>query len=153
LNSINILKDGEMRILISRTIPSTSLGMTLLFAACVTIVISSIGCQEEDLSDDKRSRVIAAENIRLKKEVQKRNELIDKLKKQHEKKVQQQEELLAKYAKQKAILEKQLQQGVESQVDEVLANVMEENVKLRGEINKLEAQLDELAKTETKSTK
>jgi hypothetical protein len=121
---------------------------TILLTVCVAIVILSIGCQEEDLSSDKRSRVIAAENIRLKKEVKKRDELIDRLKKQHKKKVKQQEELLAKYAKQKAILEKQLQQGVENEVDEVLANVIEENVKLRDEINKLEAELNELVEAE-----
>ncbi|OHB57771.1 MAG: hypothetical protein A2173_00070 [Planctomycetes bacterium RBG_13_44_8b] len=121
---------------------------TILLAACVTIVILGIGCQEEELSSDKTSRVIAAENIRLKKEVKKRDEMIERLEKQHEQKLQRQEELLAKYAKQKEVLEKQLQQGVENQIDDVLANVIEENAKLRDEIKKLAAELEKLTKGE-----
>jgi DNA repair exonuclease SbcCD ATPase subunit len=119
---------------------------TILLAA--GIIMLSAGCQEEKLQSDKKNRVIAAENIQLKKEIKKRDEKIERLKKQHEKKLQQQEELLDKYAKQKEALEKQLQKGVKNQIDDVLTNLIEENAKLRDEINRLEAELEELAKVE-----
>jgi DNA repair exonuclease SbcCD ATPase subunit len=122
---------------------------TILLAA--GIIMLSAGCQEEKLQSDKKNRVIAAENIQLKKEIKKRDEKIERLKKQHEKKLQQQEELLDKYAKQKEALEKQLQKGVKNQIDDVLTNLIEENAKLRDEINRLEAELEELAKAEKKS--
>jgi DNA repair exonuclease SbcCD ATPase subunit len=121
---------------------------TVLLAAGITIIMLSAGCQEEELQSDKKNRVIAAENIQLKKEIKKRDEKIERLKKQHEKKLQQQEELLDKYAKQKEALEKQLQKGVKNQIDDVLTNLIEENAKLRDEINRLEAELEELAKVE-----
>jgi DNA repair exonuclease SbcCD ATPase subunit len=123
---------------------------TVLLAAGITIIMLSAGCQEEELQSDKKNRVIAAENIQLKKEIKKRDEKIERLKKQHEKKLQQQEELLDKYAKQKEALEKQLQKGVKNQIDDVLTNLIEENAKLRDEINRLEAELEELAKAEKK---
>jgi DNA repair exonuclease SbcCD ATPase subunit len=123
---------------------------TVLLAAGITVIMLSAGCQEEELQSDKKNRVIAAENIQLKKEIKKRDETIKRLKKQHEKKLQQQEELLDKYAKQKEALEKQLQQGVKNQIDDVLADLIEENAKLRDEIKKLEAELEELAKAEKK---
>ena len=119
---------------------------TVLLAAGITIIMLSAGCQEEELQSDKKNRVIAAENIQLKKEIKKRDETIERLKKQHEKKLRQQDELLDKYAKQKEALEKQLQKGVKNQIDDVLTNLIEENAKLRDEINRLEAELEELAK-------
>ncbi len=124
---------------------------TVLLAAGVTIIMLSAGCQEEELQSDKKNRVIAAENIQLKKEIKKRDETIERLKKQHEKQTQQQKELLEKYIKQKEALEKQLLQGVENQMDEVLAAVIEENAKLQDEVKKLEAELDKLTKAETQS--
>jgi septal ring factor EnvC (AmiA/AmiB activator) len=112
----------------------------VLLAAGVAIIILSVGCQEEKLPSEKKSRIIAAENIQLKKELKQRDQEIEKLKKQHEKQVQQQQELLAEYKKQKEALEKQLQQNVKEQIEEVLANVIEENAKLREEIKKLKTQ-------------
>ena len=119
---------------------------TVLLAVGITIIMLSAGCQKEELQSDKKNRVIAAENLQLKKEIKKRDETIERLKKQHEKKLRQQDELLDKYAKQKEALEKQLQQGVKNQIDDVLTNLIEENAKLRDEINRLEAELEELAK-------
>ena len=117
-----------------------------LLAIGVAVALSA-GCQEQELSADKKGRVIAAENIQLKKELKQRDQEIEKLKKEHEKQIQQQKELLAKYLKRKEDLEKQLQQNVKEQIDEVLAAVIDENAKLREEIKKRKAQIEKL-KTE-----
>jgi len=117
-----------------------SITKALLLAISVAIIILSVGCQEEKLPSEKKSRIIAAENMKLKKELEQRDKTIEKLNKQHEKQVQQQKELLAECLKQKGTLEKQLQQNVKEQIDEVLANVIEENAKLQEEIKKLKTQ-------------
>ncbi len=116
----------------------------VLLAISVAIIILSVGCQEENLPSEKKSRIIAAENMKLKKELEQRDETIERLKKQHEEQIQQQKELLAECLKQKGTLEKQLQQNVKEQIDEVLANVIEENAKLRDQIKKLKAHIEKI---------
>ena len=107
-------------------------------------IMSSAGCQEQELPSEKKSRLIAAENIELKKQLEQRDGQIEQLKKQHEKQIQQQEDRLAKCLKRKETVEKQLREGVKEQVDDVLSAVVEENAKLREEIKNLKAEIEKL---------
>ncbi len=113
-----------------------------LFVISVVVVLSA-GCQKE-LAGEKKGRIIAAENIQLKKDLNQRDQKIEILTKEHEKEVKLLKEQLSKCLEQKEALEKQLQQKVKEQVDKVLAMVMEENAKLREEIKDLKAQIEKL---------
>ena len=110
------------------------------------VVVLGVGCQEQELPSEKKSRLIAAENIQLQKELEQRSKEIKSLKKQHDKEIKQLKEELTKCQKQKEALEKQLQENVEEKVDDILSAVVDENAKLREEIKKLKAQIEKLKK-------
>ena len=108
------------------------------------IVILSMGCQpagrlsaEQQLASEKKNRLIAAENYQLKKKLRQLDKDIQKLKRQHEEEIKRQKELLAKCQKQKKALEEKLHENVEEQVDDVLSAVVNENEKLRNEIERI----------------
>lgn len=111
------------------------------------VVILGAGCQEQGLPGEKKSRLIAAENIQLQKELEQHVKEIKSLKKQHDKEIKQLKDELTNCQKKKEALEKQLQENVKEKVDDVLSAVLDENTKLREEIKNLKAQIEKL-KTE-----
>lgn len=119
-----------------------------IFILVIGVAIASgAGCQEQRLSSEKKSRLIAAENIQLKKELEQHDKEIEKLKKLHDKETKQQEELLTKCLQEKELWKQKAQQNIKEQVDSVLAAVVDENTKLREEIKNLKAEIEKL-KTE-----
>jgi chromosome segregation ATPase len=119
----------------------------ILRALALTIgafIVLGAGCQTQESPDAKKSRLIAAENMRLEKELAQRGRDIERLKTQHDKEMKQQQEQLTKCLERKAALEKQLQENVKEQVESVLTAVVEENAKLQQEIKALKAQIEKL---------
>jgi DNA repair exonuclease SbcCD ATPase subunit len=121
------------------------------FVLAVGIVVITLiaGCDEEqNLSSTKsavkKHQLIAAENMRLTKELERRDKEIKRQKELHNNKIEQQQELLEKCLQEKNAWKKSAQQNIQEQVDKVLAGVMEELVKLRDENNGLKAQIEQL---------
>jgi phage shock protein A len=106
-------------------------------------ILLVVGCEQEAPSE-KKSRLIAAENIKLKNALEQRAKEVERLKAQHAEERRQQEESLAGCQKQKEDLQEKLRQGVKKQVDEVLTAVVEENAKLREEVKNLKAEVEKL---------
>ncbi|MHC4461092.1 MAG: hypothetical protein ACYS6W_04195 [Planctomycetota bacterium] len=108
-----------------------------LLAVGIVLITLIAGCEEEEknLPDTKRSRLIAAENMRLEKAL-----------KQRDNEIESQKELLEKCLKDKNAWKKKSQQNVQEQVDRVLTVVMETNQKLREENEKLKVQIEQLEK-------
>ena len=109
-----------------------------VLAVGIVVIMLIAGCDEEqNLSSTKsavkKHQLIAAENTRLKKDLERCN-----------KEIKQQQELLAKCQQQKEALKKQLQENIQERVDSILAAVMEDNAKLRKEIKDLKAQREKL---------
>ena len=120
---------------------------TLVLAVGIVVMLIA-GCDEEqNLPDMKRNRLIAAENMRLTKELERRDKEIKKQKELHNKKNEQQQTLLEKCLKEKNAWKEKAQQNIQEQVDKVLVAVMEQNAKLREENESLKAQIEKL-KTE-----
>ncbi len=119
----------------------------ILKALALTVgvfVVLGAGCQTQESPDAKKSRLIAAENMRLEKELAQRGKEIERLKTQHDKQMKQQQEQLTKCLERRAALEKQLQENVKEQVESVLTAVVEENAKLQQEIKQLKAEIEKL---------
>ena len=98
----------------------------VLIIAFVFSLMLNVGCQEEEqnLSNDKRSRLIAAENLELKKDLEKcRTEL----------------------KKQKQLFQSS-QKEEKKQSQDLLVDLMNLNSRLRRENKELKAQLEELKK-------
>ena len=98
----------------------------VLMVAFILSLMLNAGCQEEEqnISNDKRARLIAAENIELKKDLKKcRTEL----------------------EKQKQLFQSS-QKEEEKQSKDILVQAMNLNSKLRQENKQLKAQINELKK-------
>ena len=115
-----------------------------LLCICALMLIG--GCGQPDSPNVKKCRVIAAENIELKKELAKSYKEIELLKAQYSKKINEQREQLQKCLQEKEQLKEKSRQNVRDQVKDVLDTVLEENKKLREENAKLKAQIEELQK-------
>ncbi|MBN2594019.1 MAG: hypothetical protein JXA81_10965 [Sedimentisphaerales bacterium] len=129
----------------------------LILKALVIIITTSamltVGCGPQStglLTDEppsvKKCRVIAAENIELKKELAKSDKEIEMLKAQYSQKIDEQRERLQKCLQEKEELKEKSRQNVREQVSSVLDTVMEENKNLREENTKLKAQIEQLQK-------
>ena len=107
----------------------------ILAVGVVFVVMLTAGCEEQNLSGTKRSRLIAAENRQLKEQLKQRDAGIER-----------QKELLEKCLEEKKSLEEQMKEKIKSQVSDILALFGEADKEVREENEKLEAQIEELQK-------
>ena len=114
-----------------------------VLAVCI-IVMSIVGCGEQAPPGVKKSRLIAAENMRLTKELERRDKQIESIIELHNREIKKQEELLAKCVREKDSWKQKARQNVKNQVKGVFDAVMEQNAKLREENKKLKAQIEKL---------
>jgi len=114
-----------------------------ILAVCVVVMLI-VGCGEQAPPGVKKSRLIAAENMRLKKELGRRSKEIERLKELHNKEINKQEKLLAECVQEKESWKQKARQNVRNQVKGVFDAVMEQNAKLREENEKLKAQIEKL---------
>ena len=111
----------------------------VLVVGIVFVIMLVAGCEEQNISNTKsntkKSRLVAAENGQLKKQLEQRDREIEK-----------QKGLLNKCLKEKKVLEEQSQQNAQVLVDELFKSFGEENTKLRKENEKLKARVQQLEK-------
>jgi len=117
----------------------------ILVVGVALMLIGGCGGQNEPPSV-KKSRAIAAENIELRKELDRRNKEIEKLKEQHGREIDEQKKLLQASRQEIEAWQNKSRQNIRSQVKDVLDSVLEENKKLRAENARLKAQIEELQK-------
>ena len=113
----------------------------LVFAAAL---ISAAGCQEAQTPSGKKSRLVAAENIELKKQLAQRDRQIEDMKAQYTVRLKLEEKKLADCQKKTADCREELKVGIDTKVNEVLAAAVEESAKLRMENAALKAEIAEL---------
>jgi len=119
----------------SRKVSVLAVGFVLMLIA---------GCGQKEPPGVKQSRALAAENIELRKQVERLSRDIQRLKEQHDKEIEKQEKLLAQCQQDKETWKEKAQQNIRSQVKPVLDAVIDETAKLREENTKLKAQIEEL---------
>lgn len=107
-------------------------------------VISNTGCNQPETHSNRMSRLISVENNRLQKELEQRNNQIERLTKLHDKESKRQEKLLAERTKERDSWKLKAQQNLKNQVKGVFDTVMEQNAKLLEENKKLKAELEKL---------
>ncbi|MHC4790041.1 MAG: hypothetical protein ACYS8Y_01165 [Planctomycetota bacterium] len=104
----------------------------------IAIVTMIGGCEEEKDASSletniKRSRLVAIENVQLKKELEQRDKEIEK-----------QKELVEKCQQEKKVLKKQLDGDIQEQLDGMLTDVMDKNAELHEENEKLKVEIEQL---------
>jgi GTPase involved in cell partitioning and DNA repair len=117
-----------------------------LVLLCICALMLAGGCGPQEPPDVKKCRVIAAENIELKKELAKSNKELEILKADYSKEIKAQKKMLQTCLQEKEQLKEKSRQNVRDQVKDVLDTVLEENKKLREENTRLKAQIEELQK-------
>jgi len=110
---------------------------------CAAVMLIA-GCGGQEPPSVKKSRLIAVENARLKKELEQRSKEIERLKELHNKEIKKQEKLLAECVQEKESWKQKAHQNVGNQVKGVFDAVMEQNAKLRDENERLKAQIEKL---------
>jgi len=116
----------------------------LVLAVCVVVVLLIAGCGEQEPPSMKKSRLIAVENMQLKRELEQCNREIEKLIELHNRESRKQEKILAECVQEKESWKRKAQQNVRNQVKGVFDAVMEQNAKLLEENKKLKAQIEKL---------
>ncbi len=114
-----------------------------VLAVCVVVMLIA-GCGNQEPPSVKKSRLIAVENMRLKKELGQRSRENERLNELHNKEIKRQEKLLAECMQEKESWKQKARQNVRNQVKDVFDAVMEQNAKLRDENEKLKAQIEKI---------
>ena len=102
------------------------------------------GCGGQEPPSVQKGRALAAENIKLRKQLEQRSTEIERLTQRHGEEIKKLQGLLVKCEQEKQTWKTKAQQNIRDQVKGVLDTVMEENVRLREENKTLKAQIEEL---------
>jgi len=113
---------------------------------CSYALVLMAGCGPKEPPSVKECRAIAAENMTLVKQLERREKEMDLLKEKHSREVERLEKRLADYRKERDEWRERAQQNVRDQAKDVADAVMAENAKLRAENERLNAQIMELQK-------
>jgi DNA anti-recombination protein RmuC len=110
------------------------------------ILVLLAGCrQPQELTPgEKQARLIAAENIDLKERLAGQQVRIETLRQQHAQELRQRDQELARCKARNDQLQKDIEEGIAQRVNEVTAAVVDENAKLRRQIEELRAQIEDL---------
>jgi DNA anti-recombination protein RmuC len=113
-------------------------------ASLALVVFLPAGCQRERTTNEKQARLLAAQNVELRERVAQQEAEIEQMRRDHAEKLRQQDKLLAQCRARNEALQKDLQQGIAQRVDDVTSAVMNDNARLRREIEQLTAEVNTL---------
>ena len=104
------------------------------------------GCQGENelTPTERQARLLAAQNVDLKQRVLDLRNEVEALRQQCQEQLQQKDEELARCRAQNELLKKDLDTGIAERVTGVTVAVMEENARLREQIDSLQAEVQRL---------
>jgi DNA anti-recombination protein RmuC len=127
---------------------------TLGVVTALVVVAFIIGCQQpQEAPSQQQARLLAAQDADLQKQLAARQAEIETLQQKHAKELRQRDlELLQCKARIDA-LQRDLEQGINERVKSVTATVMDENAKLRQEVEQLQAQIEKLKATPAQESK
>ena len=107
----------------------------------VVAVLLLVGCQQQpqatEAPNERQARLLAAQSADLQKQLAARQAEIEALRHKHAQNIQQRDEELAGCRARIETLQKDIDRGIAERVSGVTAAVMEENARLRKEIEQL----------------
>lgn len=116
----------------------------MLVVAVVVGLLLGLGssCRQETTPEAKQARLIAAESVQIRRQLADCEGEMQKLRARHAEEIERREGQLAACQKRIEALERDLQDGIARQVGSVMAAVMDENARLRREIETLRAEIE-----------
>jgi outer membrane murein-binding lipoprotein Lpp len=113
----------------------------VIFVVCAGALIVA-GCSRPEPPSVRQSRLIAAENMELRKQIEQLNVQIETLKAQQARELEEQKKLLAAAKEEIEGWKEKSRQNVRVQVQNVLDTVIQENSELHKEIEQLNSVLE-----------
>ena len=110
------------------------------------IIVLTVGCAQQEPMSVKMSRVVAAENLKLKEDLRQRDWEIQNLKEANQQKVDELEKTIAEYKEQIRTWQEESRRNVRKQVEDVADNVVARNSILQREIEALKEENKRLQK-------
>jgi cell division protein FtsB len=121
----------------------------------VFALVPAAGCRREQRTPppgEKQARLLAAQNVELKDRLAEKQAQIESLQREHARQLRQRQKELAQCRARNTALQQDLDKGIAERVKSVTARVVDENAKLRREIEVLRAEIVKLKdKTEVKA--
>jgi chromosome segregation ATPase len=116
----------------------------MLVVAVVVGLLLGLGssCRQETTPEAKQARLIAAESVQIRRQLADYEGEMQKLRARHAEEIERREGQLAACQKRIEALERDLEDGIARQVGSVMAAVMDENARLRREIETLRAEIE-----------
>jgi uncharacterized protein YlxW (UPF0749 family) len=111
------------------------------------LLVWGAGCQQNQDPDTRQARLAVAENIQLRKDLARCEARVEALKGEYTKQLERRDAQLAASRQLGDDLKEDLRKGIATRVNAVTTKVMDENARLRKEIETLRA---EIAKLKTK---
>ena len=121
-----------------------SMRCQVVVAGLLIVALAVGGCRRETTPDTRQARLVAAESMQLKEKLADLRHQIDRLKAEHARQIGQRDKQLAASRQRIEALEKDLRKGIAARVDNVTATVVDENARLRRDIQQLRAEIEEL---------
>ena len=113
----------------------------VIFILCISFLMIT-SCSETHTSSVRQSRLVAAENLELKKQIDQLNTEIETLKAEQQKELDEQKELLTAAQKEIETWKEKSRQNVRDQIQDVLDSVIQENQDLQKQIEQLKSALE-----------
>jgi FtsZ-binding cell division protein ZapB len=110
------------------------------------IIILTAGCMQQEPISVKMSRLVAAENLKLKEDLRQRDWEIKSLKEVHQQRVDDLEKTISEYKEQIRTWQEESRRNLRKQVEDVADNVIARNSILQKEIEALKEENKRLQK-------
>ncbi len=125
-------------------------GIPCILAAVIAAMFLA-GCrqpqQETQASNERQARLLAAQSADLQQQLAARQAEIETLQQKHVQDLRQRDEELARCKARIEALQKDIETGIAERVRGVTTRLLEENAKLRQEVEQLTAQIETLKNT------
>jgi hypothetical protein len=122
---------------------------TIGAAALLMATAFLTGCQQQQSAqptNEKQARLLAAQSADLQRQLAARDAEIASLRTRHAQDIKLRDAELARCRARIQVLERDVEKGIAERVSGVTATVMNENAELRKEIERLQAEIEELKK-------
>jgi DNA anti-recombination protein RmuC len=102
------------------------------------------GCQQEQAPQDKQARLVAAQNLRLQRQLEQCRTFAEALAAEHAEQLKEKEQELEQCRARNSALQADLREGVAQRVKNVTDAVVTENAALREKVKELLAEIERL---------
>jgi len=107
----------------------------------VIVVMWFAGCRQPEAPSQQRARLLVAQDAELQKQLAARDAQIEALQQKHAQELRLRDQELIRCKVRISDLQRDLQKGIDERIKSITTAVMDENAKLRQEVEQLKAEI------------